>query len=113
MFFWLKSASSYTLWPMPRPWWTVAIALLPAILDGQALSPVAGREGTAPGFVLDSWTVVVGLPVNSITKVGQSRSGYSWLGTFDGLVRFDGVRFTVFNVGNSDGLPTNRIVDLQ
>jgi signal transduction histidine kinase/ligand-binding sensor domain-containing protein/AraC-like DNA-binding protein len=98
---------------MPTPWWTIAIAFLPAILQGQANSRVAEHEGTAAGFVLESWTVADGLPVNSITKIIQSRSGYLWLGTFDGLVRFDGVRFTVFNVGNSDGLPTNRIIDLK
>jgi signal transduction histidine kinase/ligand-binding sensor domain-containing protein/AraC-like DNA-binding protein len=97
---------------MPSRWWSVAIALLPAIVEGQASTPAITPEGAASGFVLESWTVADGLPVNSITKIVQSRSGYLWLGTFDGLVRFDGVRFTVFNVGNSAGLPTNRIVDL-
>src|SRR4029079_11844656 len=70
-------------------------------------------DGPAPGFVLDSWSIADGLPVNSITRIIQSRSGYIWLGTFDGLVRFDGVRFTVFNIANSEGLPSNRIVDLR
>lgn len=97
---------------MPSRWWSVAVSLLPAILGGQTVTRAAAPEGPAPGFVLETWTVTDGLPVNSITKIVQSRSGYLWLGTFDGLVRFDGVRFTVFNVGNSDGLPTNRIVDL-
>jgi len=32
--------------------------------------------------------------------------------TFDGLVRFDGVRFTVFNKGNSSGIINNRFVHL-
>jgi Signal transduction histidine kinase len=97
---------------MTSRWWSVAIALLPAMVTGQTLTAAAGTEGPARGFVLESWTVADGLPVNSITRIIQSRSGYLWLGTFDGLVRFDGVRFTVFNVGNSEGLPTNRIVDL-
>ena len=30
----------------------------------------------------------------------QTRDGYLWFTTFDGLVRFDGVRFTVFNKSN-------------
>jgi signal transduction histidine kinase/ligand-binding sensor domain-containing protein/CheY-like chemotaxis protein len=98
---------------MPKAWLSAATLFLPALLQGQALANAPSIEGPAPGFVLESWTVADGLPVNSITRIIQSRSGYLWLGTFDGLVRFDGVRFTVFNVANSEGLPTNRIVDLH
>ncbi|WP_309673269.1 two-component regulator propeller domain-containing protein [Gemmatimonas sp.] len=60
--------------------------------------------------VHESWSVVDGLPVNSINQLLQSRDGYIWAATFDGLVRFDGVRFTVFNSANSPGLPSDRIV---
>ncbi|HEY0241502.1 MAG TPA: ATP-binding protein, partial [Gemmatimonadaceae bacterium] len=98
---------------MPRARWLASTLFLPALLQGQALANDPSIEGPAPGFVLESWTVTDGLPVNSITRIIQSRSGYLWLGTFDGLVRFDGVRFTVFNVANSPGLPTNRIVELS
>jgi len=59
------------------------------------------------------WTVQDGLPINSINDLLQSRNGYIWAATFDGLVRFDGVRFTVYNTGNTKGLPSNRIVDLS
>ena len=42
----------------------------------------------------------------------QTRDGYLWLGTADGLVRFDGVRFTTFNRENSPGMTGNRITAL-
>ena len=48
-----------------------------------------------------------------MNAVLQSRDGYIWVATFDGLARFDGVRFTVFNSATSPGLPSNRIVSLQ
>jgi ligand-binding sensor domain-containing protein len=54
-----------------------------------------------------------GLPVNSVTALLQGKDGYLWISTFDGLVRFDGVRFTVFNAATSAGLPSNRIVWMQ
>lgn len=66
----------------------------------------------AAAFVSEAWTVQDGLPVNGTTAVLQGRQGYIWLATWDGLVRFDGVRFTVFNTGNSDSLPSNRLVQM-
>ena len=43
----------------------------------------------------------------------QTPDGYIWFGTFDGLVRFDGVRFKVFGQQPTTGLPFNRIVGLR
>ena len=60
----------------------------------------------------ENWTVADGLPINTITAVLQTRDGYLWLGTNDGVVRFDGVRFTVYNAGNTPEVPSNRIVSL-
>jgi len=64
-------------------------------------------------WVHESWTVKDGLPVNSINALLQDRAGYIWAATFDGLVRFDGLRFTVFNSANSENLPSNRIIQLK
>ena len=63
-------------------------------------------------YRFDHWTADTGLPQNSVRDIVQTRDGYLWLTTFDGLVRFDGVRFTVFNKSNSPGLPGNRFVSL-
>ena len=73
--------------------------------------PAAGAPD--PSWVHESWTVNDGLPVNSINAVIQDRTGYIWAATFDGLVRFDGVRFTVFNTANSEDLPSDRIITLS
>ncbi|MBI5215294.1 MAG: hypothetical protein HY960_06035 [Ignavibacteriae bacterium] len=63
-------------------------------------------------FSHEVWQTEEGLPQNSISSITQTRDGYLWLGTLEGLVRFDGVRFTVFDVGNTPALPSNRIVSL-
>jgi PAS domain S-box-containing protein len=52
------------------------------------------------------------LPQNSVTAIAQTRDGYLWLGTFGGLARFDGVKFTVFDTTNAPGLRSSRIVTL-
>ena len=50
------------------------------------------------------WQTEDGLPQNSVLSIVQTPDGYLWLGTFNGLVRFDGVRFDSFTVGNTPEL---------
>ncbi|HWP41632.1 MAG TPA: two-component regulator propeller domain-containing protein, partial [Blastocatellia bacterium] len=49
-----------------------------------------------------------GLPQNSVYAILQTRDGYLWFTTLDGLVRYDGARYTVFNRANSKGILSNR-----
>ena len=49
----------------------------------------------------DVWDSDSGLPQNSVDAIVQTRDGYLWLGTQEGLIRFDGVRFTIFDTRNS------------
>ncbi len=63
-------------------------------------------------YRFDSWTTDDGLPQNSVLSVTQTRDGYLWLTTFDGLVRFDGVKFAVFDKSNTKGIVSNRFTCL-
>ena len=63
-------------------------------------------------YTIDTWENDNGLPQNSIISMTQTRDGYLWLGTINGLVRFDGVRFMVFNEDNTPGLGSSPIVSL-
>jgi len=60
-------------------------------------------------YLMDAWTTENGLPQNSVQAILQTREGYLWLGTQEGLVRFDGVRFTVFNKANTPELKDENI----
>lgn len=64
---------------------------------------------SAAQYRLETWTTEQGLPYKIVKSVLQTRDGYVWAATDDGLARFDGVRFTVFNTGNTKNLPTNRL----
>jgi ligand-binding sensor domain-containing protein/signal transduction histidine kinase len=70
----------------------------------------AGEDGSslARDLVVRSWGTESGLPQNTITTMLQTRNGYLWVGTRDGLARFDGMRFTVY--GLRDGL---RSIEIQ
>ena len=63
-------------------------------------------------YRFDSWMTGDGLPQNSVYEIIQTRDGYLWLATADGLARFDGVRFTVFNKANTAGIKSNRFIAL-
>ena len=63
-------------------------------------------------YRFDQWTADDGLPQNSVYGIVQTDDGYLWLATVDGLARFDGVRFTVFNKSNSPGIINNRFISL-
>lgn len=68
----------------------------------------------SPGrLAIRQWQTEDGLPQNSVTCLIQSRVGYIWFGTYAGLVRFDGVRFTVFDSERFPGLANNRITALH
>jgi signal transduction histidine kinase/ligand-binding sensor domain-containing protein len=65
-----------------------------------------------PNYFTRIWQVEQGLPQNKVTAVVQTRDGYLWVGTYNGLARFDGVRFTVFNDNNTPELRSSRITSL-
>ncbi len=65
-----------------------------------------------PEYIIDTWEVEQGLPEDSATAMVQTPDGYLWFGTFNGLVRFDGVKFTVFDRSNTPQLPSAGIVNL-
>lgn len=60
----------------------------------------------------ETWTTENGLPQNSVTSIVQTKDGYIWFGTFGGLVRFDGIKFKVFNTINAPAIKSNRITNL-
>ena len=50
-----------------------------------------------PHYVLASWHTTDGLPSDRVHSVIQSRDGFLWIATQNGLARFDGNRFQIFN----------------
>lgn len=77
---------------------------------GLAATLVLGQRVVADSpFAVDAWGTADGLPQGSVIAITQSHDGYLWLGTINGLVRFDGNSMTKFNVNNTPGLPDNLI----
>lgn len=73
-----------------------------AFLSEKSITP------TLP-YSVQIWNTENGLPQNSINSITQTKDGYLWLATFDGLVRFDGVSFTIYNSANTSLFNSNYI----
>lgn len=67
---------------------------------------------TDDSYLYRIWSVESGLPQVSVTAMVQDAEGYMWLGTQNGLARFDGVQFKVFNTANTPNMPSNLITSL-
>ncbi|MBU1241311.1 hypothetical protein KKF84_00600, partial [Myxococcota bacterium] len=81
-------------------------AVAPVLPSGAMKREVRG------GWIYETWEVSDGLPTSSILDIIEGKDGYLWIATFDGLVRFDGQRFFTFDVTNTPGLKSNRILAL-
>ncbi|HYC59985.1 MAG TPA: two-component regulator propeller domain-containing protein [Thermoanaerobaculia bacterium] len=85
--------------------WPVALFSLAFAAAAFAIDP--SRAMTQ--YVHRAWTVQNGLPQNTVQALAQTPDGYLWFGTEEGVVRFDGLRFTTFNPSNSPKLLSENI----
>ncbi|HUB17198.1 MAG TPA: two-component regulator propeller domain-containing protein, partial [Acidobacteriaceae bacterium] len=60
-------------------------------------------------YIQASWTSETGLPQNSVHAIAQTTDGYLWLGTEEGLARFDGIQFTLYSRENDENLASDYI----
>jgi signal transduction histidine kinase/ligand-binding sensor domain-containing protein/CheY-like chemotaxis protein/HPt (histidine-containing phosphotransfer) domain-containing protein len=83
----------------------VATLLLMVSLSAHALDPSLKLSQ----YVLDNWQIPQGLPQISAQAIARTPDGYLWVGTQEGLARFDGVRFVVFDHFNESAIPDKQI----
>ncbi len=83
------------------------------VLLGVAPALALDPQKAITQYVHDTWQIEDGLPQNSVLAIVQTRDGYLWLGTQEGLVRFDGVRFEVFDKTNTKEIQDNDILALH
>jgi signal transduction histidine kinase/CheY-like chemotaxis protein/ligand-binding sensor domain-containing protein/HPt (histidine-containing phosphotransfer) domain-containing protein len=94
---------------LPRLYRLCGCALLLASPAAVALTPAKAPTQ----YVLNNWQLAEGLPQNSPVTIAQTRDGYLWVGTQEGLARFDGARFTVFDRRIAHQIRTNVVTALR
>ena len=89
-------------------WWGKALAGLLVLYCLLPLMVVA-QDKPLSAFYRETWTTRQGLPHNQVNAIAQSADGYLWLGTWEGLVRYNGLEFHVFDRANTPELKDNGI----
>ena len=64
---------------------------------GQKIENIGKDQSFIQNYVAKTWTTEEGLPGMTVNKVIQDKKGYIYIATYDGLVRFDGLEFTIFS----------------
>lgn len=80
----------------------LAVLLLASSLPVHAQG-VSSPTRSTTSYRRQVWDSITGLPSNGVTGLVRSRSGYLWVGTAAGLVRFDGSRFAAFTLPGPHG----------
>ena len=83
----------------------LALLLLAMAASATALDPAK----SVTQYVIDAWDTRSGLPNDSVDALAQTRAGYLWVGTVEGLGRFDGQGFTRFDSATPGTLRANYV----
>jgi len=81
-----------------------------ALVAAACAAPLAAQAPPGPPT---RWTVADGLPQGTVNDIVQTPEGELWIATFGGLLRFDGLRFGVLDLGTAPALPSHRFTALD
>lgn len=101
----------YTFWGGNILFAILGIVYLPVLSFAQFNQQNSIRENQ---YVVErGFTTENGLPGNGVNKIYQDRSGYIWAATYNGLVRYNGSEFKVFNTSTLKNLRSNRFTSIS
>ena len=87
------------------------VAIIWLLAGGCLFCQVADASQTLPQMYHSRWTIRDGAP-SGIETIAQTLDGYIWLGTDNGLVRFDGRSFERYHPSSGEDLHPGTIVAL-
>ena len=73
------------------------ILLLAFVLLLPSAAFAAGRESAHTNYITDVFNEETGLPTGEANAIVQATNGYLWVGSYGGLIRYDGSTFTDFS----------------
>ncbi len=83
-----------------------------ALAAGLFFCAACGLRAEPADYLVDKWDTEDSLPSSTVTSIAQTPDGYLWVGTYNGLARFDGARFVTFDPVNQPALTQTRVQGL-
>jgi signal transduction histidine kinase/ligand-binding sensor domain-containing protein len=91
-------------------WRCLLLALAPGLGATTSLPQAeSGDVGPNRTYTITAWSTKDGLPADRVRHLWQDGQGFMWIATFNGVSRFDGVRFRNHDVSNTPGLANNLV----
>ncbi len=79
---------------------------------GQATRSLGDTRLVSDDYLIKTWDSDDNLAGSTVTAVEQTPDGYLWVGTYEGLIRFDGIHSVSFDSLNTPALSHSRIQGL-
>src|SRR4030095_15646328 len=73
------------------------VALALSLLGVGVPAAASPADGILSGYSFTSWNDGAGRPLGSVYAIAQADDGYLWIGADEGLLRFDGWRFILWD----------------
>ncbi|QIB65334.1 ligand-binding sensor domain-containing protein [Kineobactrum salinum] len=93
------------------PRYILLLSILALLVPGGVLALSPDRLPSQ--YLYDRYGREHGLPSDTVWVARQDHEGYLWLGTKNGLARFDGVRFTLYNKQAYPEFLSNDVRDIE
>ena len=89
-------------------WLIAAVVLAYFVTSANGLS----SHQAISEYIRDQWSAGQGFPDGPVYAMAQTPDGYLWIGTEKGLVRFDGLNFSLLRPSDSGIFPAGPILSL-
>ena len=86
--------------------------ILCGVLFALPSTGLCGTRTVPDDFLIKTWNTEDSLAGATVTAITQTPDGYLWVGTYEGLTRFDGVHSEVYDSQNRPALGHSRIQGL-
>ena len=86
------------------PYLVLSLLIITSMFRPADATAQSSRHDAFGRYQQVTWQERDGLPQNTVLAIASTPDGYLWMGTYEGAVRFDGVRFTLFNPSNTTGI---------
>lgn len=88
-------------------WHLIRVVVLAALVG----APLQGAYASAQ-FAVRNYRSIDGMPVSSVSSLQVDGSGFLWLATHEGIARFDGKQFRIYDAFTTPEIGNNRIVGI-